>query len=38
VTIAYGLVRRGCRVTLFNKQTYAVMKTSLANGGQLSAS
>ena len=38
VTTAYGLVRRGCRVTLFDRQPYAAMETSFANGGQLSAS
>ena len=38
VTTAYNLVRRGCRVTLFDKHPYAAMETSFANGGQLSAS
>jgi D-amino-acid dehydrogenase len=38
VTTAYGLARRGCRVTLFDRQPYAAMETSFANGGQLSAS
>lgn len=38
VTTAYALVRRGYRVTLFERQAYAAMETSFANGGQLSAS
>jgi D-amino-acid dehydrogenase len=38
VTTAYGLARRGCKVTLFDRQPYAAMETSFANGGQLSAS
>ncbi len=38
VATAYNLVRRGCRVTLFEKHPYAAMETSFANGGQLSAS
>ena len=38
VTAAYNLVKRGCRVTLFDRQPYAAMETSFANGGQLSAS
>ena len=38
VTTAYNLIRRGCRVTLFDKHPYAAMETSFANGGQLSAS
>ena len=37
-TTAYNLVRRGCRVTLFDRYPYAAMETSFANGGQLSAS
>lgn len=37
-TTAYNLVRRGCRVALFDKHPYAAMETSFANGGQLSAS
>ena len=36
VTTAYSLIRRGCRVTLFEKHPYAAMETSFANGGQLS--
>ncbi len=38
VTTAYNLVKRGCRVTLFDAHPYAAMETSFANGGQLSAS
>ena len=38
VTTAYALARRGFTVTLFEKQRYAAMETSFANGGQLSAS
>jgi D-amino-acid dehydrogenase len=38
VTTAYNLLRRGCKVTLFDKHPYAAMETSFANGGQLSAS
>ncbi len=38
VATAYSLLRRGCRVTLFDKHPYAAMETSFANGGQLSAS
>ncbi len=38
VTTAYSLARRGFSVTLFEKQRYAAMETSFANGGQLSAS
>jgi D-amino-acid dehydrogenase len=38
VTTAYALVRRGFQVTLFERQRYAGMETSFANGGQLSAS
>lgn len=38
VTTAYNLIRRGHRVTLFDRQPYAAMETSFANGGQLSAS
>ncbi len=38
VTTAYALMKRGCRVTLFERQPYAAMETSFANGGQLSAS
>ncbi|QEW07806.1 D-amino acid dehydrogenase [Nitrincola iocasae] len=38
VTSAYALAKRGYQVTLFEKQRYAAMETSFANGGQLSAS
>ena len=38
VTTAYALAQKGFTVTLFEKQRYAAMETSFANGGQLSAS
>jgi D-amino-acid dehydrogenase len=38
VTTAYALAQRGFFVTLFEKNRYAAMETSFANGGQLSAS
>ena len=38
IPTAYNLVKRGCRVTVFDRQPYAAMETSFANGGQLSAS
>jgi len=38
VTTAYALLKRGYTVTVFDKHRYAAMKTSFANGGQLSAS
>jgi D-amino-acid dehydrogenase len=38
VTTAYALAKRGLPVTLFDRQPYAAMETSFANGGQLSAS
>lgn len=38
VTTAYNLVKRGARVTLFDRHPYTAMETSFANGGQLSAS
>jgi D-amino-acid dehydrogenase len=38
VTTAYALAQRGFGVTLFEKNRYAAMETSFANGGQLSAS
>lgn len=38
VTTAYELNRRGFDVALFDRQRYAAMETSFANGGQLSAS
>ena len=38
VTTAYALARHGHRVTLLERNRYAAMETSFANGGQLSAS
>ena len=38
VTTAYALAKRGFAVTPFEQHRYAAMETSLANGGQLSAS
>jgi D-amino-acid dehydrogenase len=38
VTSAYTLAQQGYRVTLIEKNRYAGMETSYANGGQLSAS
>ena len=38
VTTAYQLLNRGFDVTMFERQRYAAMETSYANGGQLSAS
>jgi len=38
VTSAYALARQGFQVTLIEKNRYAAMETSYANGGQLSAS
>ncbi|MEM7546435.1 MAG: D-amino acid dehydrogenase [Pseudomonadota bacterium] len=38
VTTAYELARRGFAVTVFDRQRYAAMETSYANGGQLSVS
>ena len=38
VTTAYVLIKRGYNVTLVEKNRYVAMETSLANGGQLSAS
>ena len=38
VTTTYALLERGYRVTLVDRQRYAAMETSFANGGQLSAS
>lgn len=38
VTTAYALLERGFDVTVFDKNRYAGMETSYANGGQLSAS
>ena len=37
VTTAYQLMKKGYNVTVFEKQKYAAMETSFANGGQLSA-
>jgi len=38
ITTAYALLNRGFTVTVFDKNRYAAMETSFANGGQLSAS
>jgi len=38
ITTAYALINRGFEVTVFERQRYAAMETSFANGGQLSAS
>jgi D-amino-acid dehydrogenase len=38
VTTAYALARRELAVTLVDRHRYPAMETSLANGGQLSAS
>ncbi len=38
VTTAYSLLQRGFEVTVFDRNRYAAMETSFANGGQLSAS
>jgi D-amino-acid dehydrogenase len=38
ITTAYNLMKRGFRVSVFDRQPYAAMETSFANGGQLSAS
>jgi len=38
VTTAYALLERGYTVTVVDRQRYAAMETSFANGGQLSAS
>lgn len=38
VTTAYALAERGFAVTVFDRNRYAGMETSFANGGQLSAS
>lgn len=38
VTTASSLMDRGYQVTLFDRNRYAAMQTSFANGGQLSAS
>ena len=38
ITTAYALQKRGFDVTVIDRQRYAAMDTSFANGGQLSAS
>ena len=38
LTTAYALLDRGFEVTVFDRNRYAAMETSFANGGQLSAS
>jgi D-amino-acid dehydrogenase len=38
VTTAYALLDKGYAVTVLDRQRYAAMETSFANGGQLSAS
>ena len=38
ITTTYALIDRGHTVTVFDRQRYAAMETSFANGGQLSAS
>ena len=38
ITTAYSLLQRGFEVTVFDRNRYAAMETSFANGGQLSAS
>ncbi|MEM8798052.1 MAG: D-amino acid dehydrogenase [Pseudomonadota bacterium] len=38
ITTAYSLINRGFDVTIFDRNRYAAMETSYANGGQLSAS
>ncbi|MEP3198703.1 MAG: D-amino acid dehydrogenase [Lentilitoribacter sp.] len=38
ITTAYSLLERGYDVTVFDRNRYAAMETSFANGGQLSAS
>ncbi len=37
ITTAYNLVKRGAKVTIFDRHPYAAMETSFANGGQISA-
>ena len=37
ITTAYQLLKKGYEVTVFEKNRYAAMETSFANGGQLSA-
>ncbi len=36
ITTAYNLAKRGCKVSIFDRQPYAAMETSYANGGQVS--
>jgi len=38
VTTAYALAKRGYAVTVYDRERYAAMQTSFANGGQLSVS
>ena len=38
ITTAYALLERGFKVTVVDRNRYAAMETSFANGGQLSAS
>ncbi|MGZ9809255.1 D-amino acid dehydrogenase [Pseudoroseicyclus sp. H15] len=38
ITTAYSLMKRGYEVTVYDRNRYAAMETSFANGGQLSAS
>lgn len=38
ITTAYALLEKGYDVTVIDRQRYAAMETSFANGGQLSAS
>lgn len=38
ITTAYALLNRGYQVTVYDRDRYAAMQTSFANGGQLSAS
>jgi D-amino-acid dehydrogenase len=37
ITTAYALLDRSCEVTVIDRNRYAAMETSFANGGQLSA-
>lgn len=38
ITAAYFLARKGCQVDVFDKERYPAMRTSYANGGQISVS
>lgn len=38
ITTAYSLLNRGYTVTVYDRDRYAAMQTSFANGGQISAS